>query len=368
MVTFTDRLLVHLADPANLTGFLAGADLGGFLTADFQRRLNTGFWQIQQVTAGAATVRELELPYWQRLRVLGREEEQGSTPKRTTVDHSIYGFETARWIDISLDVDTTWTVDQFPGTVDITPTAPVRLNNTASLLSVLRVDAANHPLDRAGAPVTTVTVDGQGRLEAGQDMLSLDPNGGVLRGPDGRARDQVLLELFPRPEVPGLGVPLGDDGQPLADLRVDSSGTFTDLAGAPARNDPRTGLPLDGSGQPVRPARPAVPGGDGADYRFRLSVPVRTDTLTLNLVTRLQLAVAGAPDLMTDLRGLVAIRRMLEPRTDYLTNLDDLDGKAPQAFGLVYEQNAFDGSGLDSASIRQLGARIGVLVHFFAIP
>lgn len=368
MATFIDRLLVHLADPANLTGFLAGADLDGFLTADFQRRLDTGFWQIQQVTAGAATVRELERPYSQRLRVLGREEELGSTPRRKTVDHSVYGFETARWVDVSLDVDTTWTVDQFPGTVDVTPAAPASLDGTASLLSVLRVDAANHPLDRAGAPVATVTVDGQGRLDTAQGTLSLDPNGGVLRGSDGRVRDQVLLELFPRLGVPGLGVPLGDDGQPLADLRVDSAGTFTDLAGAPANTDPRTGLPLDGLGRPVRPARPAVPGDDGADYRFRLSVPVRTDTLTLNLVTRLHLTVAGAADLLTDLRGVVGTRRVLEPGTDYLTSLDDLAGKVPQAFGLVYEQDAFDGSGLDSAGIRRLGARMGVLVHFFAIP
>jgi hypothetical protein len=250
MATFPDRLLVHLSDPGNVAGFLAGAGLDAFLTTDFQRRLDTGYWQIQQVAAGAATVRDLQQPCWQRLRVLGREEVQGNTPTRTTIDHSIYGFETARWIDVSLNVDTTWTVDQIPGSIDVTPTAPVHFDRTANLLSVLRVDAANHPLDRSGTPVTTVTIDGEGRLRTDPPQpvtLRLDPNSGVLREPDGAVRDQILLELFPRLGVPGLGLPLGDDGQPLRDLRVDSSGVFTDLAGAPAATDPRTGLPVDGS-------------------------------------------------------------------------------------------------------------------------
>jgi hypothetical protein len=371
MATFADRLIVHLSDPGNVAGFLAGAGLDAFLTADFQRRLNTDFWQIQQIAVGPVTVRELEHPYWQRLRILGREEVHGNSPTRTTVDHSIYGFETARWIDASLDVETTWTVDQFPGTVEVTPAAPVRFDSTASLLSVLRVDGANHPLDRAGVPVATVTVDNQGQLRTAPPQpvtLRLDPTGGVLRGPDGRVRDQILLELFPRLGAPGFGVPLGDDGQPLRDLRVDSSGTFTDLAGAPAATDPRTGLPVDGSGQPVRPARPAIPGGNGGDYRFMLSVPVRTDTLTLNLVTRLHLLVAPSADLLVDLRGVLATRRVLEPGTDYLTSLDDMAGKVPQAFGLVYEQNVFDDTGLTLAGIRRLGARMGVLMHFFAVP
>jgi hypothetical protein len=371
MATFADHLLVHLSDPGNVAGFLAGAGLDTFLTADIQRRLGTDFWRIQQVAVGAATVRDLQHPCWQRLRVLGREEVQGTTPTRTTVDHSIYGFETARWIDMSLDLDTTWTVDQFPGSIEVTPAAPVQFDSTASLLSVLRVDGANHPLDRAGAPVATVTVDDQGRLHTDPPQpvtLRLDPGGGVLRGPDGRVRDQVLLELFPRLGVPGLGVPLGDDGQPLRDLRVDSTGVFTDLAGAPAATDTFTGLPVDGSGQPVRPARPAILGGDGADYRFMLSVPVRTDTLTLNFVTRLHLLVARSADLLVDLRGVLATRRVLEPGADYLISLSDTANKVPQAFGLVYEQNAFDGTGLDPAGIRRLGALMGVLVHFFAVP
>jgi len=371
MATFADRLLVYLSDPANVVGFLASAALDPFLTADFRRRLGSEFWQIQQVAVGAAAVRELQYPYWQRPRILGREEVQGTTPTRTTVDHSIYGFDAARWIDVSLDLDTTWTVDQFPGSVDVTPAAPLRFDLTANLLSVLRVDAANHPLDRSGAPMAAVTVDNQGQLRTDPPQpvtLRLDPTGGVLREPDGGVHDQILLELFPRLGVPGLGVPLSDDGQPLHDLRVDNSGAFTDLAGAPAVTDPHTGLPIDGSGRPVRPARPAVPGTDGADYRFMLSVPVRSDTLTLNLLTRLHLLVSATADLLADLRGVLATRRVLEPGTDYLISLDDTAGKVPQAFGLVYEQNAFDGSGLDSAGIRRLGARMGVLVHFFAVP
>jgi hypothetical protein len=371
MATFTDRLLVHLSDPANIAGFLNGAGLAAFLTADFQRRLNTDFWQIQQVTVGPVTVRELEAPYWQRLRILGRKDGHGNMLTRTSVDYSIYGFETARWVDASLDVQTTWSVDQFPGTVDITPAAPVQFDGTVSLLSVLRIDAGNHPLDRAGAAVGTVTLDNQGRLRTDPPQpvtLTLDPAGGVLREPDGRARDQVLLELFPRLGTAGLGVPLGDDGQPLRDLRVDSGGTFTDLAGALAATDPLTGLPLDGTGQPVRPARPEFPGADGADHRFMLSVPIRTDTVNLQFVTRLHLLVAPTANLLVDLREVLAIRRLLESGTDYLTSLDDTAGKLPQAFALVYEENVFDGSGIDPAGIRRLGARTGVLVHFFAIP
>jgi len=370
MATFADRLLVYLSDPANVVGFLASAGLDPFLTTDFQHRLGSEFWQIQQVVIGAAAVHELQHSYWQRPRILGREEVQGTTPTRTTVDYSIYGFDTARWIDVSLDLDTTWTVDQFPGSIDVTPAAPVRFDLTANLLSVLRIDAANHPLDRSGTPVA-VTVDNQGQLRTDPPQpvtLRLDPTGGVLRGPDGRVQDQVLLEMFPRLGVPGLGVPLGDDGQPLHDLRMDTSGAFTDLAGVPAATDPRTSLPIDGSGRPVRPARPATPDADGADYRFMLSIPVRSDTLTLNLLTRLHLLVAATPDLLADLRDVLATRRVLESGTDYLISLDDTAGKVPQAFGLVYEQNAFDGSGLDSAGIRRLGARMGVLVHFFAVP
>lgn len=371
MATFSERLLVHLSDPASLAGFLAGAGLEAFLTADFQRRLNTDFWQIQQVAVNAGTVRDLEHACWQRPRILGREDVQGTTPVRTTVDHSIYGFETVQWIDVSLDLDTTWTVDQFPGSIDATQAAGVSLDRTASLLSVLRVDAANHPLDRSGAPMATVTIDDQGRLRTSPPQavtLRLDPAMGVLRGPDGGVHDAVLLELFPRTGASMLGVPLGDDGQPLHDLRVDSTGAFTDLTGAAAASDPRTGLPIDGSGRPARPARPAIPGGDGADYRFMLSVPVRTDTLTLNLVTRLYLLVATSADLLADLRGVLAIRHALETRDDYLASLDDTAGKAPYAFGLVYEQNIFDGNGLDRVGVRRLGARMGVLVHLFAVP
>jgi hypothetical protein len=371
MATFADRLLVHLSDQANVAGFLANAGLDAFLTADFRRRLDTGFWQIQQVAPGPATVHELEYAYWQRPRLVGREDVQGSSPTRTTIDHSIYGFETAQWVDVSLNLDTIWTVAQMPGSVDVTPAAPVRIDHTANLLSVLRVDDANHPLDRSGAPVPTVTVDDQGLLRTDPPQpvtLRLDPNGGVLRGPDGGVRDQVLLELFPRDGVPGLGVPLSDDGQPLRDLRLNSSGAFTDLVGAPAATDPRTGLPLDGSGQPVRPARPAVPGGDSSNYRFMLSLPVRTDQLILNLVTRLHLLVGRSADLLLELRSVLATRRVLEATTDYLISLDNLAGKIPQAFGLVFEQNAFDGNGLDIAAIRRLGARMGVLVHFFAVP
>ena len=47
MVTFVYLLLVYLSNPANVAGFLSRAGLHAFITADFEGRPNTDFWQIQ---------------------------------------------------------------------------------------------------------------------------------------------------------------------------------------------------------------------------------------------------------------------------------------------------------------------------------
>src|SRR5262249_26205482 len=155
------------------------------------------------------------------------------------------------------------------------------------LLTVLRVDGANHPLDRIGVPLTTVTIDEQGRLMTDPPdrvQLTVDPLSGALLRPGGSIEAAARFELFPR--VGGgtaLGVRLGTDGQPLRNLRLDSRGQFTDLTGASAATDPVTGLPRDGTGAPARPSRLAIPDGGGEDFRFSFSLPVRTDRLTLAL-------------------------------------------------------------------------------------
>jgi hypothetical protein len=373
VATFADRLLVHLGVPANLAAFLGGIGLDNFLTADFQARLNSDFWQVAQVVAGAVRAVTFEQPLWIEQRIVGREDHQGGALSRTNVDYKLYGRETALWADAIVELDTTWQVDQFPGTVVTSEAAPPAFTGLANLVSVLRLDANNRPLDPSGASLGNITLDAQGRLQAdgGNPIpLRLDPVAGALLRPDGTIETPVLLELFPRvgPAVPLLGAPLGEDGQPLRDLRMDSRGAFTDLAGAAAGVDPQTGLPLDGAGNPVRPARLAIPSGGTTDYRFSFALPVQTGRLTLQLVTRLYVLLRPELDLVEDLRGLRLLRRRLEDRNDYLLSLNDTAGRSAHAFVLVYESDALGGSGLSQAEVRGLGARMGVLMSFFAEP
>jgi hypothetical protein len=370
--TFRDRLLVHLSDPAALPAFLSGTDLAAFLTADHQRRFNSEFWTVAQVVVAQGSLAGFEDPLWTRTRILGREDQNGNAPLRKTVDYSVYGTERPTWIDVDLALDTVWTVDQFPGSVDITPTTPPTFEGTANLLTVLRVDGANHPLDRAGVPLATVTVDEQGRVMTSPPdrvQLTVDPLSGALLRPGGSIEAAARFELFPRVGAGTvLGVPLGPDGQPLSNLRLDSRGQFTDMTGAPAATDPVTGLPRDGTGAPGRPSRLAIPDGGGEDFRFSFSLPVRTDRLTLALGTRLHLLVPTQVDLTEDVRAALAARAAFEQGEDYLISLDDLNNKVAHSFGLVYEADAFDGSGLDAAGIGRLGAAVGVLVLLFALP
>lgn len=373
MITFADRLLVHLSNPANLTAFLGGMDLGAFFTADFQARFNSEFWQIAQVAVGAIQNLRFQESTWIETRLIGREDHQGNAPSKTQIDYKVYGLETALWTDLLIDLDTTWLADQFPGTVVASEAAPPTFEGLANLVSVLRIDAGNHPLDRSGAPLANVTLDNQGRLQTdppGPVTLTLDPLAGALLQPDGAVHSLVLMELFPRigPATPLLGAPLGEDGQPLHNLRMDSRGSFTDLAGTPATLDPLTGLPLNGGGQPVRPARLTIPDGGTADYRFTFALPVETDRLTLEFVTRLYLFARSEFNLIDDLRHVLALRRRLAQRHDYLLSLNETSSKRPHAFALVYEANALAGNGLTLEDVRRLGVRMNVLIHFFAVP
>jgi hypothetical protein len=369
--TFRDRLLVHLSDPANLPTFLAGTDLEAFLTVDYQRRFNSDFWRVDQVVVGQSSVVGFARPLWTRTRILGREDQHGDAQRRKTIDYSVYGTERPTWVDVDLALDTVWAVDQFPGTVDLTPATPPTFEGAANLLTVLRIDSANHPLDREGSPLATVTVDDQGRVLTNPPervRLTVDPLAGALLRPGGTIEAAARFELFPRVGGTALGIPLGTDGQPLRNLRLDSSGQFTDMTGAPVATDPLTGVPRDGTGTPAHPARLTIPGGGSEDFRFSFRLPVRTDRLTLALGTRLHLHVPTNVDLIEDLRAVLAARATFEQGEDYLISLDDLVNKVPHSFGLVYEANAFDGSGLDVAGVRRLGAAAGVLVLLFALP
>lgn len=373
MATFADRLLVFLSDPANLTAFLNGMNLGAFFTADFQTRFNSEFWQIAQVAVGATRSFKFEYPTWVETRILGREDHHGNAQGKTSIDYKFYGQETALWTDALIELETTWAVDQFPGTVVTSAAAPPTFEGLANLVSVLRIDATNRPLDRSGAPLANVTLDNQGRLQTDPPnpvTLTLDPLAGALLRPDGSIHALVLLELFPRvgPATPLLGAPLGEAGQPFRNLRMDNRGTFTDLAGAPAPLDPLTGLPVDGGGNPVRPARLTIPDGGTVDYRLIFALPVQTDRLILNFVTRLHLFVMPEFNLVSDLRDVLTLRQRLEQRHDYLLSLNDTANKWPHAFALAYESNALTGSGLNQGEVRRLGDRMGVLIHFFAEP
>src|SRR5215208_3228966 len=145
-----DRLLVHVSDPANLSAFLNRLNLGTFLTANFQSRFNSEFWQIAQVAVGATRSASFEQPLWVETRILGREDHHGNSFAKSNIDYTVYGRETALWADAVVDLDTTWQVDQFPGTVVASEANPPTFEGLANLVSVLRVDASNHPLDRSG--------------------------------------------------------------------------------------------------------------------------------------------------------------------------------------------------------------------------
>jgi hypothetical protein len=214
-------------------------------------------------------------------------------------------------------------------------------------------------------------LDNQGRLQTTAPdamTLHLDPHNGALLQPEGTLHTLVLLELFPRvgPVTPLLGAPLGEDGQPLRNIRMDHQGVFTDLLGMPVARDPLTSLPLDSTGQAVRPARLAVPGGGAADARFAFALPVQTDRVTFQFVTRLHLFIRPELQLATDLRQVLTLKHRLAQHHDYLLSLNETNNKQPHVFALVYETNALTGSELQQADVRRLGSRMGVLIHFFA--
>jgi hypothetical protein len=373
-MAFADRFLVRISDPPGLNTFLGNIGLGAFLTADFQRRFNSEFWQIAQVAVGATRRSSFEQPLWTETRILGREDHHGSSFAKTNIDYTVYGRETALWTDAVIELDTTWRVDQFPGSVVTSQAAPPTFEGLANLVSVLRIDQNNHPLNRSGTALNNVTLDNQGRLQKAAPnplTLTLDPSAGALLRPDGSIHSLVLLELFPRvgPATPLLGAPLGEEGQPLRNLRMDNQGSFTNLAGAPAATDPLTGLPLDGNGDPVRPARLTIPEGRTVDYRFMFALPVRTDRLTLQFVTRIHLFVKSNLNLINDLRDILALRHKLEQRNDYLLSLNDTTNKQPHVFVLVYRDNVLGGGpGLTADGARRLGSRVGVLINFVAEP
>jgi hypothetical protein len=373
-MAFADRLLTRISEPGNLGAFLNSMGLSTFFTTNFRNRFNSEFWQISQVAVGGLRRSSFEQPLWVETRILGREDHHGNSFAKTSIDYTVYGRDTALWTDAVIELDTTWLVDQFPGTVTASEANPPTFEGLDNLVSVLRIDPNNHPLDRSGAPLANVTLNNQGRLRKAPPnplTLTLDPSSGALLQPDGSIHSLVLLELFPRvgPATPILGAPLGEDGQPLRGLRMDNRGSFTDLAGAAAALDPLTGLPLDGNGEPVRPARLAVPGDDAGDYRFSFALPVRTDRLTLQFVTHLHLFVKSEFDLIGDLREVRVLRRRLEQRHDYLLSLNDTASKQPHAFALVYRNSVLnEDPGLSPATVRRLGSRVGVLVHFVAEP
>jgi hypothetical protein len=347
--------------------------LDDFLKTDFHARFNSEFWQIAQVAVGAAQASTFEQPTWVDTRLLGWEDHQGNAQGKTRIDYTFYGQETALWTDLRIELETTWLVDQFPGTVEVSEADPPTFEGLANLVSVLRIDASHHPLDRSGAALANVTLDDQGQLQTAPPnpiQLTLDPTAGALHQPDGTILSLVLLELFPRlgPATALFGALLGEDGQPLRNLSMDHHGSFTDLAGNPAALDPLTGLPLDGGGQPVRPARLTIPGGGTVDYRFTFALPVQTDQLTLEFLTHLHLFVRPEFNLIDDLRQVLALRHRLEQRPDYLLSLNDMGNKQPHAYILVYEENALAGSGIEQEAVRRLGARMNVLIHFAAAP
>lgn len=372
MVTFADRMLVHLSDPNNVTSLINGMNLGPFLTTLFQAHYNTEFWQISQVAVGARRRVIFEQPIWLETRLLGREDTQSSPPVKTSLDFRVYGQETALWADLVMEFDTTWLVDQFPGSINLTPMTPANYLGVANLISVLRVDANNRPLDPSGI-VLQVAVNPQGQIQTDPPnpvILRLDPLAGALLRPDQSIFSLVQLELFPMvgPAVPVFGVPLGLDGQPLPNLRIDNQGRFTDLGGGAVQTDPITGLPLDGAGVPLRPARLTFPNGGSVDYRFTFSLPVDTARQTFQFPTRLHFFILPELNLVEDLHRALTLGHRLGQQNTSLLTLSEPANRQANAVVLVYETNAVGGSGLSAANVRRLGEAAGVLIHFFSIP
>lgn len=363
MITFADRMLVHLSDDSNFNAFLGSANLDAFLTANFQARFNLESLQIVQVTTDTARVSAFEQPTWVETRLMGREEHQGNS--KTYIDYKVHGLQTPLWSDAVINLETTWLVDQMPGT--IAPSEPATFEGLADLVSVLRINASNHPLQPSGTPLTDFTLNEQGQIEP---TLIVDPLNGVLLTPDGSIHAPVQLELFPRigPDTPLFGAPLGEDGQPLPNLRMNHYGDFTDLAGNPVAHGPLTGLPLDGEGQPVQPARLTIPGAGTVDYRFTFALPVQTERLTFHFITRLHLFILPEVNLVNDLRRALTLQHWLAQRPDYLISLSETDSKKAYIFALLYEESALSGSGLNGAAVRELGEAMNVLIHFFAEP
>src|SRR5215211_4893945 len=102
-----ERLLVHVSAPANLGTFLNRLNLRPFLTANFQNRFNSEFWQIAQVAVGATRSASFEQPLWVETRILGREDHHGNPSAKTNIDYTVYGREVALWADAVVDLDTT---------------------------------------------------------------------------------------------------------------------------------------------------------------------------------------------------------------------------------------------------------------------
>lgn len=370
--TFADRLLVYLSDSNNLTNFLNGMNLGPRLTTLLQNRYNSEFWQVVQVAVGARRGLVFEPSLWSETRLIGREEALSSPSLKTNIDYRIFGQETALWTDLQIDLDTTWQVDQFPGSIQVTPANPANYLGVANLISVLRIDAGNHPLDPSEAAMGA-TVNAQGQIQTDPPnpvSLTLDPQAGTLLMPDQSIFSLVKLELFPKvgPNAPLLGVPLREDGQPIPDLRMDHQGDFTDLNDNAVPTDPATGLPLDAAGNPIRLARLTIPGGGTVDYRFTFSLPVQTARQTFRFVSRLHLFMRPDIDLINDLRMVLALDHQLAQNHTTLIDLNDPGNRQPNIMALVYESSALNGGTLNEADILRLGRSIGVLIHFFSIP
>jgi hypothetical protein len=372
VATFADRLIVFLADPNNLPGFLGGMNLGASLTTTFQNRFNTEFWQVAQVATGAIRRVRFEQPTWVETRLMGREEHLGSNPNKTLIDYRFYGQEVALWTDLIIELDTTWQVDQFPGSIAATPANPATFGGLANLVSVLRLDANNRPLGADSQPLAA-SLDPQGRLQSDPPnpvALRVDPLAGALARPDGSIFSLVQLALFPQLGLPAAsrGAPLGTDGQPLRGLLMDHQGNFTRLDATPAPLDPLTGLPLDSAGNLVRPVRLTTPEGGTVDTRFFFSLPVDPARQVFSFVTQLHLFVRPELNLVDDLRAVLALGHWLGQTNTALLSLSDPANRQPHALALAYENTILNGSGIAPADVRRLGEAAGVLIHFFAIP
>jgi hypothetical protein len=149
---------------------------------------------------------------------------------------------------------------------------------------------------------------------------------------------------------------------------MDHQGNFTRLNGAPAPLDPRTGLPLDAAGNPVRPARLTTPELSTLDARFFFSLPVDTARQVFSFVIQLHLFVRPDLKLVDDLRVALALSHRLSQANTALLSLSDPANRQPHVLALVYDVDALAGSGMTQAGVRRLGESAGVLVHFSAVP